>query len=138
MAKLRDRLFIDKDDKASYEHLKEESMFADKDNKDVFIMAMVYGYSRKESTAIDRKHGYVRTSYLNDEDWALLRAIALAEESAEVLADSEKVCQLCEQYANAGIKLLYGKIIKGSFGSFEKEFEKELSKIHARVVGDKS
>jgi hypothetical protein len=127
-----DRLSIDKKDKVLYEKLKAEAIF-NKENKDLFIMAMTYGYKNKVRTALETKEGYVRTEYLKPEDWALINSLAIGTRSVEILSKPEDICQLAEQYAHAGIKILAAKLDSTSFGSFEKQFEKELLEMYEKI-----
>lgn len=135
MPKARDRLFVDKKDLELYKRSKSEDMFRDKDNKDLFILAMAYGYKNNVKRALEAREGYVRTEYLKAEDLALINGLAISTESVETLSTPERVFQLAEEYAHAGIRLLVDKIESGSFGSFEKKFEKELHQMYAKELG---
>ncbi len=137
MVKIPDRLSIEKNDKVKYEKLQEENIFKDMDNKDLFIFAMSYGYSKNVFKNLDSKEGYVRTEYLKPEDWALINSLSIDKDSVDILGNPEKTFQLAEQYANGGIKLLAEKINSIQFGSFDKYLEKDEFEIYTSIMADK-
>lgn len=137
MPKIPDRLSIEKNDKEKYEKLREESIFKEKDNKDLFIFAMAYGYTKNVCKTLESKEGYVRTEYLKSEDWALIDSLVIDKGSIDMLGNPEKIFQLAEQYANAGIKLLNEKINSIQFGSFDKYLEKDEFELYNKIMADK-
>lgn len=122
-----DRLYVsNKDD---YKRIQErDSPLAQKENKYIFMMAMVIGY--KEGSRVNLPKGkeeWVRTEYLNSDEKSVIKAIAVAEEgSLDVLLDKKKVYSIAEEYAAGGIKLLKNSIFSGGYGSFIKKLESEL------------
>lgn len=134
-------LYIDKKDRELYDRLAQEVVFKskgkEKDNRSLFIYAVIYGYKNKknlELTELTSKETYLRVEYLKPEDWVLFQSIAIEQGSIEILGNFEKLCQLIEQYAHTGIKLLVNEIDSGGEpGTFEKKFEKELLEIYKNL-----
>jgi hypothetical protein len=122
------RLYIDRSDREKYDRLLEkDGVFAGKDNKDIFMIAMAIGYSRGVRVKLTRKEGYVRFEYLKDRDKSIIKAVAVAATATlDVLLDKKKVYSIAEEYARGGIKLLVDMVFGGGFGSFEKKLESEL------------
>ena len=129
------RLYINRPDREKYDRLLgKDGIFAGKDNKDVFIMAMVIGYSRGVKVELTRKEGYVRFEYLKDRDKSIIKSIAVAETGTlNVLLDKRKVYSIAEEYAAGGIKLLVDMVLRGGYGSFEKKLESELVEEFERI-----
>ena len=132
--KIPDRLHIEKKDRALYEELRSVSMYRDKETKDLFLMAMAFGFKNDTRRKIETKEGFARTEYLKPKDLALINAVAITQESVELLDNPEEVFKLAEEYANAGIKLLVGSVDSVAFGSYEKQLEKELLDMHSRII----
>ena len=134
------RLYIERSDKEKYDRLLEkDGTFAGKDNKDVFIMAMVIGYSRGVKVELTRKEGYVRFEYLKDRDKSIIKSIAVADRGTlDVLLDKKKVYSIAEEYAAGGIKLLVEMVFGESYGSFEKRLESELVEEFERIKGEEA
>ena len=126
--KVPDRLNIRKSDRKDYDRLLEkDSPFAGKENKDLFMMAMIIGFQEGSRTPLDKKEGFVRIEYLNEREKSVIKAISVTEGGdLSVLADKRKVYSLAEEYAAGGIKLLKGKVFSGGYGSFIKKLESEL------------
>lgn len=135
MAEIPDRLYIDKKDVNLY---KECEIFKDKSNREQLLFAMAIGFKNSVKHPLERKEGFVRTEYLKPEDFALLNAVAMYDaKTPEILANKEEVFKIAEEYAHAGIKLLYEKIKSLQYGSFYKQFEKELFEIYNELgVGE--
>jgi len=133
-----DRLYIRKDDKKHFKRLLEkDSPWADKDNKDVFLMAMVVGFHQKCRTELDRREGFVRTEYLDDKEKALIGALAVHEaKDLGVLLDMKKVFSIAEEYAAGGVKLLKDSVFSGEWGSYVKRFESELLDVFESIRGE--
>jgi hypothetical protein len=128
-----DRLYIEKTDRALYDKLKSIEVFKDKETKDLFLVAMSYGYKNEITRSIDTKDGFVRTEYLKPKDLALINAVALTQGGIEMLDKPDEVFKLAEEYANAGIKLLVGEIDSVAFGSFEKQWEKQIVEKYREI-----
>lgn len=99
------------------------------ENKDIFLLAMCLGFNEKNRKALDTREGYFLSKYLNEEDKAVINALAVGEErSLEVLFDKKKVFSIAEEYATRGIHLLHDKVFSG-LGSFSKRFESLLVEL---------
>lgn len=134
-----DRLCIDKSDRDLYNIIKRESIFLGKGDKELFIIAMAFGFKNKARISLPNREtsGYTRTSYLTLQDKALIYAVALKEKgSVEVLSDKEEVFKIAEEYAHGGIKILHDTIESTQFGSFSKQFEKKLYEIYEELMGE--
>lgn len=132
--KVPDRLYVDKGDKALYEKLKEEALFRAKENRDLFLIAMVYGFKNNVRRRIETREGYVRAEYLNPDDWALIHSIVMANEPIGSIEDREKVFHMAEEFAHAGVRLLADAIDSVPIGSFDKWFEKQVSDSYKEAV----
>ncbi len=131
-----DRLYIRKSDKKDYDRLLErDSPLAGKENKVLFIMAMILGFHEGNKRELDKKEGYIRTEYLNPEEKSIIKAIAIAEEGdLNILLDKKKVYSIAEGYAAGGIRLLKDKALGGEYGSFGKKLESVLVKIFDKKI----
>lgn len=131
-----DRLYIDKKDLDDFNRLKAtDSPFAGSQNKDVFMAAMVIGYYEGSRVKIKKKEGYVRESYLNSEDRALINALAVSEEgNLNVLLDAQRVFSIAEQYATGGIRLLKARVFGEEYGSYTKKLESELLRAYEKIA----
>lgn len=126
--KVVDRVNIRESDRKEYERLKErDSPFSGKENKDLFIMAMITGFHEGSRIELDKKYGFVRTEYFSEREKAIIKTIAIYEEgNLEVLNNEEKVYSIAEEYAAGGIKILKNKVFGGEFASYFKILESEL------------
>jgi dnd system-associated protein 4 len=133
-------LNIRKSDKEDYKRLMEkDSPFAGKDDKDLFLMAMIMGFCEGSRIPLDKKESYVRIEYLTDREKSIIKSIAVAdEEDLNILANKRRVYSIAEEYAAGGIKLLKEKVF--GYGSFMKKLEAELveefEKIKTRKEGE--
>ena len=133
-----DRLNIRRSDRKDYARLLEkDSPFAGKENKDLFIMAMVVGFREGARVELDRKEGFIRIEYLNPNEESIIKAIAVAEEGGlDILLDKRKVYSIAEEYAAGGIKLLKDKVFSGGYGSYIKKLESELTEEYEKFEKD--
>ncbi|ODS32698.1 MAG: hypothetical protein SCARUB_02194 [Candidatus Scalindua rubra] len=95
-----DRLYVRKVDLRDLDNLKKErnSSLYGRDNKEIFIMAMTLGYYNESKTPLERKEGYFREEYLNDDDRSLIKAIAVYDEgNLDVLLDKKKGIFYCRR-----------------------------------------
>lgn len=105
-------------------------IFKGKSRKEQFLFAMAYGFKNNEKKVLKTKEGFFLIKDLRQEDEALINALAVYDtDSLEILTNKEKVYEIAEQYANAGILMLSDKIDSIQFGSFDNIFEKELRDI---------
>lgn len=125
MSNIPDRIDIEKGERDTlYDNI---DIFKNKSRKEQFIFAMAIGYKNKVKRKLETREGFFLIKDMRLDDEALINAIAINDtNSVEVLANKEDVFRIAEEYAHAGIKLLFDKIESTQFGSFEKQFEKEL------------
>lgn len=126
--KVPDRLNIRKSDRKDYDRLLEkDSPFAGKENKDLFMMALIIGFHEETRVKLDKKEGFFLLYHLNDKENSIIKAIAVAKEGdLNILLDKKKVYSIVEEYAAGGIKLLKDKVFSGGYGSYIKKLESEL------------
>lgn len=131
-----DRLFVDKRDLEDFKRLREkDSPFAKSENKDIFIAAMVVGFNEQCKMELKTKEGWMLKKTLHDQDLALIRALAIAEEgNLNVLLDETKVFSIAEQYAAGGIRLLKDRVFRVDFGSYSKRLESELLRTYDKIM----
>lgn len=131
-----DRLNVDRRDLDDFKRLRmKDSPFADSENKDIFLAAMVIGFKEKSKIELKNKEGFIMKSYLDPPDIALINSIAIAEEgNLSVLLDEKKVFSIAEQYATGGIKLLKDRVLGvDDFGSYSKKLESEMLREYERI-----
>ena len=135
-----DRLFIDKRDLEDFKRLREkDSPFAKSENKDIFLAAMVIGFNEQCKMELKTKEGWIMKSYLDDQDLALIRAIAIAEEgNLNVLLDEPRVFSIAEQYAAGGIRFLKDRVFGVDFGSYTKRLESDLLRTYEKIMKNKT
>jgi len=134
-----DRFYINKEDRKDYERLLDrDSPFKEKENKDLFIMAMAVGYAEGNKTRLKKREGFFRESYLEDRDRAIICALAVAEKgNLNVLLDKRDVFSIAEEYAAGGIKLLKDKAFSGEYGSCARKLETELVEIFDKKIANR-
>ncbi|MDV0442322.1 hypothetical protein [Methanorbis furvi] len=129
-----DRVYIDANDREKYNDKTGlgslSPFFAQKSNSDLFLFAIAYalknGLPRKPLASRD---GYFRTDYLKEVDEVLLKSLAVYDKkSIDVLENEKEILQIAEEYANAGIKVLY-KDLKNRSGNYQLEIEEYLAEI---------
>lgn len=128
-----DRLYIRRKDKEIYDRILGSGSPLSRDlgfeNKDIFLLAMSLGHRVKNRRALDKRLGYFLSKNLDDEDTAVMCALAVAEEGdLAVLFNQKRVFSIAEEYAAGGIRLLQDKVQSG-MGSFSKRFESELIQV---------
>lgn len=113
-------------DRGLYDEIQKE-VFLEASNKDQFLFAMAFGFKHKTREKLTQRYSFFRAEYMGPQDEALIDALAVAETGSEdVLADRARVYQIAEEYAHAGIKLLRDEVTSRQFGSFYKQFERDL------------
>ena len=128
MEKVPDRFFVDIEDRNLYDEIE---IFKTKSRKEQFLLAMTIGFKDGAKLKLKSPDGFFLLKDLNQEDEALINAVAIKEsDNIEVLLDKKKVYNIAEQYAHAGVRILHDKIISTQFGSFNVKFEKELFDIY--------
>jgi len=134
-----DRFYINKEDRKDYESLLDrDSPFKDKENKDLFIMAMAVGYAEGSKTRLKKREGFFRESYLDVRERAIISALAVAEKgNLNVLLDKSEVFSIAEGYAAGGIRLLKDKVFSGEYGSYARKLETELVETFNKITAKK-
>ncbi len=131
-----DRLNVDHRDLEDFRRLRmKDSPFANDENKDIFIAAMVFGFKEKCKIELKKKEGFIMKSYLDPPEIALINSIAIAEEgNLNVLSNEKKVFSIAEQYAAGGIKLLKDRVLgEDDFGSYSKKLQSEMLREYERI-----
>lgn len=128
-------LYVDKDNKHLYDDLS-FLQIKEFERKDQFMFAVAFGFINDFNPELKRKEFITRTSYLNEDDQALLNAIAVKSTgSIDVLSDKKEIYHIAERYANGGIQLLSDEV--GSKpGSFEKRLEKILIELSDKISNE--
>jgi len=139
MTEMPDRFFIEEDDKEIYDNLKSSNTPIGKyqklENKDVFMLAVCYGFAYGLRKPLIKKTGYVRPIYFKEKELNVLYSIAFDEEkNLEVYSDFKKVYVIIEEYANGGIHILKDRVESGEFGTFEKRFEEKLVDLYKKQI----
>ena len=122
----KENINIEENDRAIYNKI---GIFEKGDWKDHFLFVMAWGFKRGIYEPLSQKKDIIfKTSYFNEEDEVLLKAVAIQheKESLEILDNIDEVYKIAESYANAGIKLIDKKRKETAIGSFDKKIEKEL------------
>lgn len=122
---------IDKGDKKHFDLLLEDrgSFFYKRDRKEVFIMAMVYGFDSGDRKPLTDKlsGGYFRVEYLNDREKTLIKAVAVHRKgSLDVLLDPKQVYSIAEEFAAGGIGHLKEEVLNTRFGTYEHKLAEHL------------
>ncbi len=103
------------------------SPFLKKDYWEVFILAASVGYCHNSREKLKDKQGTIpyRTIEKNSAALALIEAIAISENSIEIILNKKEICNIAEEYANGGIKFIYDLIFGSNAGSAAKLLESE-------------
>ncbi len=135
ISKEPDRLYIRKSDRKDYDRLLEkDSPFVGKENKDLFMMALITGFHEGTRVKLDKREGFFLLYHLNDKENSIIKAIAVAKEGdLNILLDKKKIYSIAEEYATSGIKLLKDKVFSGGYGSYIKKLESELIDEFERI-----
>jgi hypothetical protein len=135
-----DRLYVRSKDLDDFKMLLQDrdSPFFKKDNKDVFIMAMIFGYKNGQKTSVEKKEGFFRVTNLSGNEKSLIKALAVnSEGDLRVLLDKQKVFSVAEEYAAGGIKHLKDAVFNSKYGSYVKWLESELVSAYEKLDKDK-
>lgn len=112
MSDVRAEMNIDKSKHEIYKHLIEDecSIFYNQGYTEVFVAATATGfYYKKREPIRGSKHSlYPMNLYpSNNSDLWMLKSIAIAADGIDVLRNLRDVATIVEEYANAGIDILY-------------------------------
>jgi hypothetical protein len=125
-------LFVEKNELKNFKLLQEErdSPLYKKDNKDVFMMALMMGLKNGARLPLKNREGFIREDYLSNDEKSIIKAIAVnAEDNLSVLLNIERIYQIAEEYAAGGIKYLVDSVFKKQHGSYATRLETELIDI---------
>lgn len=129
---------VGKRDKKDFDLLREDknSFFYHREHKEIFIMAMVYGFLNNSPKTLGEKHegGHCRVETLNETDITLIKALAVKKTgNLDVLLDLKEVYSIAEQYATGGISYLKNEIFGKQHGSYQKRLEELLVDLHGKI-----
>jgi hypothetical protein len=129
---------VGKKDKKDFDLLREDksSFFYGREHKEVFLMAMVYGFLNNNSKALGEKHsgGHCRVETLNERDITLIKALAVKKTgSLDVLLYLKEVYSIAEQYAKGGISYLKKDVFSKQHGSYVKRLEELMVELHKKI-----
>ncbi len=131
MNNIPDRIDIEKSNRKLYDDIE---IFKNKNRKEQFLLAMSVGFKNKVKHPIKSRDGFFLIKDMKPEDEALIKAVAIKDEgSVEVLSSLDKVFNIVEEYANAGIKVLYDMVTSTQYGSFMEILDKELFDIYNEI-----
>jgi len=135
MASVPDRLNIDPKDRELYEKISEEvPLLQDKSRKEQFLFALAVGFSNRTRMPLKSRDGFFLSKDLKIEDEALINAVALHDaDDVDILSDRGSIYRIVEEYAHAGIKLLGDKVASVEFGTFWKQFEKDMHEAYGSL-----
>lgn len=121
------QIFISKEARKLYENMQTSfEEFKKLDNKDFFLLMLVFGcLNEKKKTLSDQdaeKSGFTRERYLDPEENAILKAIAITEKNDIALVnDIPEAYAIAEEYANGGMNFLK-EFVYDNPASFVKKF----------------
>ena len=103
--------------------------------KDIFLIAMTMGYHKKVRDPLrGTPHDLFGVSTFNPEEEWLIKSVAIAEkENLEMLLEEKELLRTAEEYANAGILILYDIIFGGVPGDPLKKLETEVKDIYIHL-----
>ena len=127
------QIFISKEARELYDNIKKMDEFEHFDNKDFFMLVVIFGYSKGKKkplkTQDKTKSGFTRERYLTDTDISLLKAIAITEENdIGVVKNIPKVFAIAEEFANGAIDYLKEFVFENP-ADFSKKFDSHLAKL---------
>jgi hypothetical protein len=118
MDEMRETLNIEAERKPDYDRLCKA--LGGVENKVAFLVAMTHGSRNDSRMQIKKKVSYVRTSYLNEQDRALVAAVALAHGLSESEFSWDRALTIAEEYSRGGMVLLRGDM--EALNEFAKSF----------------
>jgi hypothetical protein len=128
----RETISIDEDKKDLFEKLR--TKLGNVENKTAFMVAMAYGWKNGSRLELNKRLGWVRTSYLSDTDKALMIAIAGSDPQYQeaTVADMNVIYGLAEEYARGGIAHL--RELLESPLDFQKQLATEVMERYGEVA----
>ena len=128
------QIFISKEARQLFDNLRKQlEEFKQMDNKDFFMMAVMFGYLNNKKKKLEHssktESGFTRERYLSAEDNGVLKAIAIAgDKDLSIVNDIVYVYSIAEEYANSGISYLK-EFVFDDQTSFVKNFASEIKKL---------
>jgi hypothetical protein len=123
---LPDRIYIQDSDKEIYDSLKEEAMFSEMGNMQLFALAMMIGYANHTRLQLKKRFGWVLTANIPEKSLHMMLGLAIAEQGdLSILLDGKGAFTIAEEYANGGINILK----EMATGSDATEFADKLERL---------
>ena len=127
-----------KRDKKDFDLLREDksSFFYGRDHKDVFIMAMVYGFLNNSYKSLGEKHsgGHFRVDTFGEPEVTLIKALAVNKTgNLDILLNLKEVYSIAEQYAAGGLSYLKKDVFGKQHGRYVKRLEELLVELHEKI-----
>jgi len=124
---------ISKELRKVFDDMKSYDEFKKLDNKDLFILAVIFGYMNGKTKPLASKDktdsGFTRERYLSPNDSSILKAIAIADTgSIDIINNIPQIYNIAEQYANGGINYLK-EFVFDDPASFTKKFASMLKEL---------
>ncbi len=110
--------------------VKKDSFFYKKRQLDIFLLAMAIGVDSGKREKIKKRSNTIRRDALTEKESWWMCAVALSvEPELSTLADGKKIVNICEEFANGGIRdLIYLDKNPGiETERYEEFFEKKLN-----------
>lgn len=128
--KVPDRILIGKGDREIYEKLKSINFFQEKDNKDIFMMALIWGFHEGKRKKVQNAETFFLLNTLEDADEAIMNAIAVYEnKDIDIFLSKKELYKIIQEYGSAGIRLLESQFFEKDDGNgFIRELESILLK----------
>lgn len=114
------------------EKTKRGSIFYGKRLLDIFLLSMAIGKQSGIRTKLENKSRTMPRNALTEDEIWLMTCVAFTEKDGDlkVLTDPKEIVNICEEYANTGIRKLIALDIGSSFsdplGPYEDLLEKKL------------
>lgn len=124
-------LNLDKAKKDKYDRLESDALSVLKgcEHAEVFIQAMALAVKEGARKRLDDPYPLINMSSLSEEQEWLIKAVAMADSrGVEILNEPRQMVKIAEEYANAGIDLLFDRTYRGT-GEYAKRLEEELHSI---------
>lgn len=124
---------ISKELRKIFDDMKSYDEFKKLENKDLFILAVIFGYMNGKTKPLVSKDktdsGFTRERYLSPSDNSILKAIAIADTgSIDIINDMPKIYDIAEQYANGGSNYLK-EFVFDDPASFTKKYASMLKEL---------
>lgn len=134
-----DRVYINKKDREIYQKLQEKTIspFKGKDNRVLYMLTLALGFVEGERIEFSpgERLGYILLKTLEDEDKAIINAIAVYEKGdLSILGHKKEVYTIADEYAASGIQLLKDEVFGGKYGTFLKKLEYRLIETYKKVI----